>query len=189
MRTPTRKSGQSRVALLMAVTTGACGALQRIDPARTPPAKLTVARVVQYAYAAGFRTETQLATATSIAIAESSLNTHARKWHPEYGYRPRSALIGVHGPASVWNPTHTQQVHSDRGLWQISSRAWPDYTDAQTDDPARAAAIAWAISRHGTHFSPWSVYTAGLSQRHLNAAVSGFPAVLPIVRFFLAAKR
>lgn len=190
MRTSTRICAIA-LALLIAVVTGACSAIGRVDPGGggKPPAKLTVAGVLPYAYAAGFRTETQLATAASIAIAESSLNTHARKWHPEYGYRPRSALIGVQGPASVWNSTHTQQLHSDRGLWQISSRAWPNYSDAQTDDPTRAAALAWTLSKHGANFSPWHVYTAGLSQRHLNAAVNGFPAVLPIVRTFLASKR
>jgi Lysozyme like domain len=177
------------LAFFVVVATGACGAVRRVDGGGKVPAKLTVAHVLPYAYAAGFRTEGQLATAVSIAIAESALNTHARRWHPEYGFRPRSAVIGVRGPANVWNRTHTQQINSDRGLWQISSHAWPNYSDAQTDDPARAAAIAWTISKHGTNFSPWHVYTAGLSQRHVKAPVNGYPAVLPIVRSFLASKR
>ena len=150
--------------------------------------KLKIADVLPIAYAAGFHTEAQLTAVVSIGIAESSLRVHARKWHPEYGYRPKSAVIGVQGPENVWNSTHTQQLNSDRGLWQISSHWWPQYSDAQTDDPAQAAAIMWTISKHGTDFSPWDTYKSGAAQRYRLTATDGWDAVLPQVRAFLQTK-
>jgi hypothetical protein len=49
-------------------------------------------------------------------------------------------------------------MNSDRGIWQISSHFWPQYTDAQTDSPRAAASVVWSISRHGTDFSPWNTW-------------------------------
>jgi uncharacterized protein YkwD len=154
-------------------------------PAGVIKAKYTPAEVLPYAYNAGFRTEAQLLAVTGIAIAESSLITQNRNWHPEYGYRPASAVIGVQGPASVWNASHTQQLNSDRGLWQISSRWWPNITDAQADNPASAAVHIFNISNSGRDFSPWDSYVRGNSKSYYDRSVDGYPALRPIVQAFL----
>jgi hypothetical protein len=132
-------------------------------PTERPPStyageELTVEQALGAAYAAGFRTVEQLRAVVGIGRAESSLTTKARRWHPEFGCRPASDVIGVQGPDSVWNAGHTRQMSSDRGVWQISSHFWPQYTDAQTDRPRAAAAVVWSISRHGTDFSPWNTW-------------------------------
>ena len=98
--------------------------------------ELTVQQAAQVAYNAGFHNENSLLAVVAIGIAESGLVTGTRNWHPEYGYRPASDNIGVQGPPAVWNGN--QQMQADRGAWQISSHWWPQYTDAQTDDPASA---------------------------------------------------
>lgn len=139
------------------------------------------------AFNAGFRSEGQLLAATSIAIAESSLRPNARNWHPEYGFRPKSDVLGVAGGPDVLS-TDGRQLHSDRGTWQISSHAWPQYTDAQCDDTIRAARLAFAISRSGTDFSPWDPYRAGTAQRHYDQPSDGWPAVRPVVKAFLLAQ-
>ena len=141
--------------------------------------RLTVRQAMRAAYRAGFHTEKQLVTVTAIGIAESGLVTGTRNWHHEFGYRPASAAIGVHGPASVWNGN--RQMHADRGAWQISSHYWPQYTDAQTDNPATAAKIMFSISRHGTDFSPWNTFTGGDSDSHTSG-------LAPIARSVIAAK-
>lgn len=155
----------------------------RARQASTPEARMQATMSV--AFKAGFRTEAQLLAATSIAIAESSLRADARNWHPEYGFRPKSDVLGVAGGAAVNSPDGSQ-LHSDRGTWQISSHAWPQYTDAQCDDPVQAAGLAFAISEHGTDFSPWDPYKAGTAQSHYDRSIDGWSAVRPMVRSFLA---
>lgn len=144
-------------------------------------------RAMDAAFRAGFRSEARLLAATSIAIAESSLNAKARNWHPEYGFRPKSDVLGVAGAPAV-RSADGRQLHSDRGMWQISSHAWPRYTDAQCDDPIRAARVAFAISNGGTDFSPWDPYAAGTAQNHYDHAIDGWPAVRPVVEAFLASR-
>ncbi len=135
------------------------------DPPSTYAGKhLTARQAMEFAYKAGFHTQKQLVTVTAIGLAESGLVTGTRNWHPEFGYRPASDAIGVQGPAAAWNGN--RQMHSDRGAWQISSHFWPQYTDAQTDNPATAAKIMFSISHSGTDFSPWNTFTAGDSANH-----------------------
>lgn len=128
---------------------------------------LTVNQTLQYAYNAGFRSVNQLQLIVGIGKAESSLTTGTRNWHPEYGCRPVGTVIGTQGPASAWNGAHTQQINSDRGVWQISSHFWPQYTDAQTDDPAQAAAAMFTISKSGSDFGPWDTFVSGSAQSNL----------------------
>lgn len=144
---------------------GGSSACPTAKPASTyQGATLTVNQTLQYAYNAGFRSVSQLQAVVGIGRAESSLVTQTRNWHPNYGCRPVSDVIGVQGPASAWNATHTQQMNSDRGVWQISSHFWPQYTDAQCDDPAQAAGIVWTLSGHGADFSPWDTWASGAAQ-------------------------
>jgi hypothetical protein len=151
--------------------------------------QLTIPQTIQFAYDAGFHSEDQLVTVVSIGIAESSLYTQHRHWHPEYGFRAASAVIGVQGPDSAWNASHTRQVSSDRGVWQISTHWWPQYNDARSDDPARAAKVVWEMSKGGTDFRPWdSWYKSKNAQRHYDAPYDGWPAVRPLVREFLGTR-
>lgn len=68
--------------------------------------------------------------AAAIAWAESHGDTHAR---------------GVNSDGSV-----------DRGLFQINSKAHPEVTDAVAYSAHGAAVAAYAISKGGTDWSPWS---------------------------------
>jgi hypothetical protein len=188
-RARTRKqTGRLVIAALVVAVLGAVmhGASAASDPPSTyAGAHLTPRQAMQYAYSAGFHSENQLVTVTAIGIAESGLVTGTRNWHPEFGYRPASDVIGVQGPASVWNGN--RQMHSDRGVWQISSHFWPQYSDAQTDDPAKAAKVMFAISHNGTDFSPWNTFTGGDADGYANGSHNGWPALGPIARDVIAA--
>ena len=156
------------------------------DPASTyAGTHLTVQQAAQFAYTAGFHSENSLLAVVAIGIAESGLVSQTRNWHPEYGYRPAADDITVQGPTSVWNGN--QQMQSDRGAWQISSHWWPQYTDAQTDNPATAAKLMFSISHNGTDFSPWDTYQSGAAQKYYDGAQNGFPALRPIVDQVIAA--
>jgi len=181
-----------RLALAVVIITGLVGVAHGASAATNDPpstyagVRLSVQQATRAAYGAGFHSENSLLAVIAIGIAESGLVTKARNWHPELGYRPASAAIGVKGPASAWNQAHTRQMNSDRGAWQISSHAWPQYKDAQTDKPATAAKIMFSISHHGTDFSPWDTYTSGSARQYYDARHDGWPALRPIVRAFLA---
>lgn len=158
-----------------------------VDPPSTfTGIQLSVAEMCDAAYRAGFRTEATLLAAVSICVSESSLWTQARNWHIEYGYRPSTDVIGVQGPTGAWNAGHTQQLHSDRGVWQISSHSWPQYNDAVCDDRSLASDAAWVISSSGANFSPWDTYASGVAQSHYDASVGGWPALRPPVQAYLA---
>jgi hypothetical protein len=171
--------------MCLGVVVGA-GASTADPPSTFAGTHLTVTDAMRAAYDAGFHTESQLLAVVAIGIAESSLWSAARNWHPEYGYRPASDVIGVQGPASAWNPRHSQQLQSDRGAWQISSHWWPQYADAQTDDVDAAARIVYTITNHGSDFTPWDTYASGAAQIHYDASVDGWPAIRPLVSQFLA---
>jgi hypothetical protein len=179
------------VLLLVTIALGTvAGLMQLASAASDPPStysgtRLTAKQAAQYAYNAGFRTENQILAVVSIGIVESGLVTQARNWHPEFGYRPASDAIGVQGPGSVWSGN--RQMHSDRGAWQISSRWWPQYTDAQADNPAAAAKAMYAISRNGTNFSLWDTYKSGEAQEYFDGAHGSWPALRPVVRAVIAA--
>jgi hypothetical protein len=164
----TRRRRRGAIVFVAVALATVAGVIQLASAASDPPstyagATLTAKQTMEYAYAAGFHTQQQLVTVTAIGIAESGLVTKTRNWHPEFGYRPASDVIDVQGPASVWSGN--RQMNSDRGLWQISSHFWPQYTDAQTDNPATAAKLMWAISKHGTDFTPWNTFTGGQASR------------------------
>jgi hypothetical protein len=148
--------------------------------------KITISQTLQVAYDAGFHSEAQLLAVVAIAISESSLVVKQRNWHPEYGCRPASDTLGVALPAGACSGHANQQTHSDRGIVQISSHWWPQYTDAQADDPGNAMRIMFTISKSGTNFSPWDAHKSGYAPSHYDKAVDGWPALRPLVREFLA---
>jgi hypothetical protein len=177
--------------MMVMVTAAGCGVANGRPRGGKPSSgsKLTIAEVIEIAHAAGFKNEQQLVAITSIAIAESSLVVRQRNWHREYGFRPANTALGVTGPASAWDAPRKRQLHSDRGLWQVSSRWWTQYNDAQCDNPSNAARIAFTISKAGTDFRLWDTYKYGAAQKHFDAAYEGWPAVRPAVRSFLAKRR
>jgi Lysozyme like domain len=146
--------------------------------------RLQLRQVMQYLFSAGFSSEEQLVAGTAIAIAESGLYVAARNWHPEKGYRPTTDIISVKGPAEVWRDG--RQLHSDRGVWQVASYWHSYYADSETDDPARAAAIAYQLSAGGTDFNLWTSFVYGSAQQHFDQSYQGWPALRPLVKRFLA---
>jgi hypothetical protein len=76
-------------------------------------------------------------------------------------------------------------MHSDRGLWQIASFWWSKYSDADMDDPSKAATAAFVVSKGGTDFSDWDSYRSGDAQALFDQSVAGWPALRPIVVNFL----
>jgi LysM repeat protein len=182
-------SARVRGIATLAVLAGAFHAAPALavdDPRSTHTGdRLSVEQVIQLSYDAGLRSEEALVSATSIAIAESSLWTQTRNWHPEYGYRDAAEQIGVEGPSGAWNASHTRQLHSDRGLWQISSHWWGQYSDAQADDPAEAARIVATLSDGGRDFHLWDTFAHGSAQRLWELPYDGWPAVRPLVARFL----
>ncbi len=117
--------------------------------------KITPQALLAVLWSVGFHTEIALLNALSIARGESGFYVKARNWLPGDGFRPAGTQIGVEGPAAAWNQNHTLQGHSDRGLWQFNSKAWPSVQDWQTDDPLEAARVVWVASKQGTEWKPW----------------------------------
>ena len=88
-----------RRTFLIGATLAACGgidfaaALNRTEePARplvtdTKSRQIGIGSVLGAALRAGFTTRDQLLAVLAIGVAESSLWSGARKWHPEYGFR------------------------------------------------------------------------------------------------------
>jgi hypothetical protein len=114
----------------------------------------------------GFTTEADILAILAIGVAESSLNPTARNPHPEYPPRPDGS------------------VAVDRGLWQISSHWWPQFTDAQCDNPNTAIDAVRIISENGTTWQPWDTHKTGVAQSHYDGSVNGWPALRPYVRLW-----
>lgn len=160
------------------------GGKNLIDPPSTLTGKkMRISQVMQVAYAAGFQNEDQLVAATAIAISESGLWSAARNWHPEKGYRPATDHITVKGPPIAWSSG--RQMHSDRGLWQIASFWYPQYSDAVADSPQMAAVFAYELSKSGADFTYWDSYLGQRAQLHFDSSYDGWPAVRPLVKRFL----
>ena len=160
------------------------GGKNLIDPPSTLAGqKIRISQVMQAAYAAGFRNEDHLLAATAIAVSESGLWSAARNWHPEKGYRSATDHITVKGPPIVWSGG--RQMHSDRGLWQIASFWYPQYSDAVADNPQMSAVFAFELSQGGANFSYWDSYLGQRAQMHYDTSYDGWPAIRPLVKRFL----
>jgi hypothetical protein len=129
-------------------------------------AQLDLDDVVAIAHRAGFACTGPLLAAVAIAVAESSLYPGIGNPHPEYGARDD----GDH--------------HEDRGVWQISSFWWPEYSDAEVMNPHRGAEIAFVISKEGSDFTPWDSFRNGNAQLHYDLAFDGWPPLRPVVQAF-----
>ena len=101
---------------------------------------LSVSQAAGYARAAGFSGDS-LVTILAIAMAESGLEPGAQGWNGPTSGCPSGSV--------------------DRGLLQINSCYWPQFSDAQCYDPAGAFRAGWTISRGGTQFGDWATYVGG----------------------------
>jgi tetratricopeptide (TPR) repeat protein len=147
----------------------------------------SIPALVAVAYDAGFKSEETLRLAVAVAIGESGVWTATRNWKPDWGYRQCDDEITVIGPLSAWSDDQCQ-MHSDRGLWQIASKWWPQYLDGDTDDPKKAAAAVFKISKGGTDFTAWDSYQSGYAQSLFDKSHDGWPALTPIVANYLQSK-
>ena len=94
--------------------------------------RLSREQVVTIAHGAGFTGE---ALAIAVAISEA-----------ESGFDPRALRPESKNPGGG----------RDRGLWQINSKAHPQYdNDEEMFDPGKNAQAAWIISSGGTNWKPW----------------------------------
>jgi soluble lytic murein transglycosylase-like protein len=53
------------------------------------------------------------------------------------------------------------------GLWQINSKAHPQYSVAMLFDPAYNARAAFEISKGGNDWSPWTTFRTGAYRQYL----------------------
>lgn len=69
--------------------------------------------------------------------------------------------------------THTNSDGSvDQGLWQINSKAHPQYNKSQLlSSPAYNARAMYDISSGGRNWYPWATYTNGAYQKFLGVLV------------------
>lgn len=104
--------------------------------------RLTADQIAAVAAGAGF-TGDALITAVAVALAESSGNTRAR---------------------------FATTREDSRGLWQINTKAHPNWSPERLYEPGYNAAAAYSISAGGTSWSPWSAYTSGRYRTHLDTA-------------------
>lgn len=64
-------------------------------------------------------------------------------------------------PSEIANTSREYSV----GLWQINLKAHPSYAKEQLLDPGQNALAAFAISKGGTDWRPWSVWWLDASKR------------------------
>lgn len=112
---------------------------------------LSAAQIAGYAYQAGFRGQA-LTVATAVALAES-------------GGRPRA-----HNPVPPDNSYGLWQINMLGALGPERRRAFHLGGNGELFDPRANARAAFAISRQGRSFGPWSTYTNGAYRRFLGPA-------------------
>jgi len=113
--------------------------------------KLSPEQIAQHAYDAGFR-GSDLTTAVAVALAESGGRTTAHNATPpddSYG---------------LW------QINMLGGLGPARRREFGLDSNRELFDPKDNAEAAWEISGKGNSFRPWSTYTNGAYQDHLDEA-------------------
>ena len=120
---------------------------------------MSISEVITIAKAAGFQ-GVGVPVAVAIAMAESSLN--------------QNAVGDVYLQTVKWGPSV--------GLWQIRSlkpaylHLEPIRNYSNLFDPAYNAKAAFAISKGGTDFSPWSTYLDKKYLKYLDAVKQAAPA-------------
>lgn len=67
------------------------------------------------------------------------------------------------------------------GLWQINTRAWPQWSRAELIDPRRNAEAAFAISKGGTDWKHWSTWWQDAS-RKIGPGLGAYRKYMPTLR-------
>jgi hypothetical protein len=112
-----------------------------------PPSKrgrMTLAQLRSLAAHVGFPDPV---TAAAIAMAESNGD-------------PTTANV-------VTQPAPGNLPERSFGLWQINTLAHPEFNEAQLLDPAYNAQAALAISKGGTDWTQWTMFTNGRYKQFL----------------------
>jgi hypothetical protein len=107
---------------------------------------LNAEQIAEIALSVGFN-DAQAIIATAVALAESSGNTNATSANPDGGV--------------------------NTGLWQIDTKAHPQWTEAQLKNAITNARAAFSVSSSGTNWSAWQTYTQGTYKNFANAATKG----------------
>lgn len=123
-------------------------------------ARRTAAQIFRDLITAGFD-RTRAIIMTAIGLAES-------------GGDP-AAVGDVDLQDGTWGPSvgiyQVRTLKTETGSGQLRDIA------ALTGDPARQAQAAWAISRHGSDFAPWTVYRTGDYRDFLGQATAAATTV------------
>ncbi len=110
--------------------------------------RLTYEEIVELARGAGIGCGYNLVKAVAVASAESGRYTHAY-------LRNKSCSL-------------------DRGIWQINSYWWGDYSTYDTDENAAGMYI---ISKKGTTWTPWATYNSGKWKSYRTSACAVVKAI------------
>jgi hypothetical protein len=78
-----------------------------------------------------------------------------------------AAAIAMAESGGVPNALTITDRENSVGLWQINLKAHPHYTRAAMIVPDNNAVAAFTISKGGTDWRPWSVYTSGKYKQFL----------------------
>lgn len=95
--------------------------------------------------------------------------------------------VAIAGAESTYNPDAENPSSTAKGLWQtMMSYHAPKYGGDSWSDPYANARVAHQIWREAGGWSPWTVYTSGAYQAHMNdaraaVAAAGSSAPVPIV--------
>lgn len=136
----------------MALRSASATATQAASPAQS--GNLSPLQIAQVAYTAGFR-GTHLTMAVAISLAETG---------------------GTGNPKAV-SPTH------DYGLWQINQPAHPTYfkQSGKIFEPGYNAAAAYAISKGGTDWTPWTTYKSQAYKAYYGKGIPTGPGADAII--------
>jgi hypothetical protein len=113
---------------------------------------LSASDIAGYASNAGFQ-GSDLVMAVAVALAESSGDPNA---------------VGDKVVAAPYGSV---------GLWQINTKAHPEYDHNQLTDPQYNANAAHDIYQRAGGFSPWSTYSNGMASNNFAAASAGVTAM------------
>jgi len=107
---------------------------------------LSAEQIAEVAISVGFNGQ-GLVIAVSVALAESSGNANATSHNPDGG--------------------------TNTGLWQIDTKAHPQWTEAQLKNAITNAHAAFSVSSSGTNWSAWQTFTQGTYQKFVPQAEKG----------------
>lgn len=115
---------------------------------------LTMMQIGAFAYNAGVISQSALATAIAIAMAESG------------------------GKLTAHNPGSATDREDSYGLWQINILAHPNFNKAQLYTASYNATAMYQVSGGGINWNPWGTYTSGKYKPFLSQAQTAAAQVI-----------